>query len=235
MAKREFDLIVWGASGFTGHLVAAYLARAYGAGKVLRWAIAGRNRDKLEQVRDECLPRSKRKALPILIADSEDPASLAALVARTRVVCSTVGPYARYGTALVAACCEAGTDYCDLTGEVQWMARVIPAYQGAAKASGARIVHTCGYDSVPFDIGTWHLQQAMLKRHGVAARHVKARVGHTRGGASGGTVASMLNMLEEMTIDPSIRTVIEDPYALDPPGQVSSPGASSTGWCARRK
>ena len=224
MAKqREFDVVVWGASGFTGHLVADYLAQTHGAGGDLRWAIAGRNREKLEQVRDEILPGGKRKALPILIADSGDPASLAALVARTRVICSTVGPYARYGTALVAACTEAGTDYCDLTGEVQWMARVIPTYQGAAEASGARIVHTCGYDSIPFDIGNWHLQQAMLERHGVAARRVKTRVGRTRGGASGGTIASMLNMLEEMQHDPSIRAVMENPYALNPPGTPAGP------------
>ena len=218
MAKREFDVIVWGASGFTGHLVAEYLARSHGAGQDLRWAIAGRNRDKLEQVRDECLPRSKRKALPIVIADSGDPQGLAAMVARTRVVCSTVGPYAKFGTPLVAACVEGGTDYCDLTGEVQWMAHVIPAYQGAAQASGARIVHTCGYDSIPFDIGTWYLQQAMLEQHGVAARRVKTRVGGTRGGASGGTIASMLNMLEELQHDPSIRAVMTNPYALNPTG-----------------
>lgn len=218
MARREFDLVVWGASGFTGHLVTEYLAQTYGTGGELRWAIAGRNREKLEQVRDECLPRAKRKSLPVLIADSGDPVSLARLVKQAGVICSTVGPYARYGTALVAACTEEGTDYCDLTGEVQWMARVIPVYQGAAEASGARIVHTCGYDSIPFDIGTWYLQEEMLARHGVAARHVKTRVGRTRGGASGGTIASMLNMLEEVQHDRSIRKVLDDPYSLNPPG-----------------
>lgn len=224
MAKKpEFDVVVWGASGFTGHLVTEYLAQKHGAGGDLRWAIAGRNREKLEQVRDECLPAAKRKSLPLLIADSGDPASLAAMVARTRVVCSTVGPYALHGTSLVAACSEAGTDYCDLTGEVQWMARVIPAYQGAAVASGARIVHTCGYDSIPFDIGTWYLQQAMMERHGVAASRVKTRVGRTRGGASGGTIASMLNMLEEMQHDPSIRQVMENPYAINPIGTAPGP------------
>ncbi len=221
--KREFDVVVWGASGFTGHLVSEYLAQRCGVGGEVRWAIAGRNREKLEQVRDECLPRGKRKALPILIADSGDPASLAAMVAQTRVVCSTVGPYALHGTSLVSACTEAGTDYCDLTGEVQWMARVIPAFQGAAEASGARIVHTCGYDSIPFDIGNWYLQQAMLERHGVAASRVKTRVGRTRGGASGGTIASMLNMLDEMQHDPSIRKIMDDPYALNPIGAERGP------------
>ncbi|MCB1853652.1 MAG: saccharopine dehydrogenase NADP-binding domain-containing protein [Halieaceae bacterium] len=218
MAKREFDVVVWGASGFTGQLVSEYLASQYGVNRQLRWAIAGRNRDKLEAVREDCLPKSRRNSLPILLADSDDPASLAELVARTSVVCTTVGPYARYGTPLVAACAEAGTGYCDLTGEVQWMARVIPAYQGAAQASGARIVHTCGFDSTPFDIGTWYLQQAMLQQHGVPAIHVKTRVARSRGGASGGTVASMLNLMEEAVHDPGIRDLIADPYVLYPPG-----------------
>jgi short subunit dehydrogenase-like uncharacterized protein len=218
MAQRKFDVVVWGASGFTGALVAEYLAEQYGVGGKLRWAIAGRNRDKLEAVREELPAAVDRDALPILLADSEDPASLAAMVAQTKVVCSTVGPYARYGTPLVAACAEAGTHYCDLTGEVQWMARVIPEYQGDAQASGARIVHTCGFDSVPSDIGTWYLQQAMLKEHGVAAAHVKMRVARSSGGASGGTVASMLNMLEESDRDPAVRDIVADPYALNPPG-----------------
>lgn len=223
MAKREFDLILWGASGFTGALVTEYLAANYGVGGELRWAIAGRNRDKLEEVRDQCLPKSKRSALPILIADSDDPKSLDKLVNQTQVICSTVGPYARYGTLLVAACSEAGTDYCDLTGEVQWMAHVIPAYQGVAAASGARIVHTCGFDSIPFDIGTWYLQQAMQERHGIAAMHVKTRVGRFSGGASGGTVASMLNLMEEIGHDPSVRQLVDDPYALNPPGSPAGP------------
>jgi len=230
MATPEFDLVVLGASGFTGHLVCEYLARRYGTGKSLHWAIAGRNRGRLEQVREECLPKSRRRELPILLADSTDPDSIARLVASTRVVCSTVGPYARYGTPLVAACAEEGVDYCDLTGEVQWMARIIPAYQGSAEASGARIVHTCGFDSIPFDIGTWYLQQAIHRRHGVYARQVKTRVGRTRGGASGGTIASMLNMLEEVEHDPSIRAVIDDPYALNPTGSATGPdGPDQTG------
>jgi len=223
MAKREFDVIVWGATGFTGELVSQYLAKTYGVGGELRWAIAGRNREKLEAVRENCLPKAKQKSLPVIVADSADHKSLAAMVARTRVVCSTVGPYARYGTPLVAACTAEGVDYCDLTGEVQWMAAVIPAYQSAASASGARMVHTCGYDSIPFDIGTWYLQEAMLERHGVAACEVKTRVGPTRGGASGGTIASMLNMLEEMKHDPSIRQVLDNPYALNPPGTPAGP------------
>jgi len=217
-AKREFDLIVWGATGFTGQLVVEYLVETYGVDGALRWAIAGRNRGKLETVRQSCLATAQRDQLPILVADSADQASLADLVAQTRVVCTTVGPYAKYGTPLVAACVETGTHYCDLTGEVQWMARVIPQYQAAAAASGARIVHTCGFDSVPFDMGNWYLQQVMFERHGVYARQVKARVGRNRGAASGGTIASILNMMEEARRDPSIRRQVANPYALYPTG-----------------
>lgn len=218
MSAREFDVIVWGATGFTGKLVVEYLAQTYGVDGALRWAIAGRNRDKLETVRSACLAAAQREQLPILLADSEDARSLADLVKRTRVICTTVGPYAKYGTPLVAACVEAGTHYCDLTGEVQWMARVIPTYQKAAEASGARIVHTCGFDSVPFDMGNWYLQQVMFERHGVYAQRVKARVGRNRGAASGGTIASILNMMEEATYDSSVRRAVADPYVLYPAG-----------------
>ena len=218
MAKREFDLIIWGATGFTGQLVVAYLTRTYGVGGELHWAIAGRSREKLEQVRHDCLDAALHEQLPLVIADSGDADSLAAMVARTAVICTTVGPYAQYGTPLVAACAQAGTDYCDLTGEVQWMAKVIPEYQQMAEKSGARIVHTCGFDSIPSDLGTWFVQQQMLESHGVAACQVKARVGRTRGAASGGTIASMLNMMEEAGKDPSIRKLVADPYVLYPTG-----------------
>jgi len=218
MPEREFDVVVWGATGFTGKLVAEYLAETYGSGGGLRWAIAGRNRGKLEALRQACLPGAQTDNLPILVADSGDRDSMLSMAQKTRVICTTVGPYARYGTPLVAACIEAGTDYCDLTGEVQWMARLIPRYQDAARASGARIVHTCGFDSVPFDMGNWHLQQLMFERHGSYARHVKARVARTRGGASGGTIASIMNLLEEAREDPAIRRVVADPYVLYPAG-----------------
>ena len=218
MSKHEFDIIVWGATGFTGQLVVEYLAETYGVDGELRWAIAGRNRNKLESVRQSCLADGQRGQLPILIADSNDPDSLATLVQKARVICTTVGPYAKYGTTLVEACVEAGTHYCDLTGEMQWMARVIPKYQKAAEASGARIVHTCGFDSVPFDMGNWYLQQMMLERHGVYAQQVKARVGRNRGAASGGTIASVLNMMEEAQNDPAVRREVANPYALYPAG-----------------
>jgi len=217
MSDRQFDLVIWGASGFTGQLVAEYLASVYGTDGAVRWAIAGRNHDKLEEVR-RGLPGSDANSLPILLADSEDEASLASLVSSTRVICSTVGPYSRFGTPLVEACANNGTHYCDLTGEVQWMAQVIPAYQAAAEASGARIVHSCGFDSIPSDMGTWYLQQAMLDKYGVPACQVKCRVSKFRGAASGGTIASMINLMEEAREDPAIRRLVADPYCLYPEG-----------------
>jgi short subunit dehydrogenase-like uncharacterized protein len=216
MDKREFDVIVWGATGYTGQLVVEYLAQTYGVDGELRWAIAGRNRNKLDAVLQSCLPPQQRDKLKVLLADSGDAASLASLAKQARVICTTVGPYAKYGTPMVAACVDAGTHYCDLTGEVQWMARVIPQYQQAAEDSGARIVHTCGFDSVPFDMGNWFLQQEMFKRHGVYAQQVKGRVGRNRGAASGGTIASILNMMEEARADPSVRHQVADPYVLYP-------------------
>ena len=218
METREFDVIVWGATGFTGRLVVEYLIKHYGVEGDLRWAVAGRSKEKLDAVLHAYLAEAQRDRLPVILADSEDPASLKAMVARTRVVCTTVGPYAKFGTPLVAACAEAGTDYCDLTGEVQWMARVIPQYEDIAKDSGARIVHTCGFDSVPFDMGAWHLQQLMQQEHGVYAQQIKGRVGSSRGGASGGTIASILNMMEEARQDPSIRDQVANPYVLYPQG-----------------
>lgn len=217
-AKPEFDLILWGATGFTGRLVAEYLLKTYGAGEDLRWALAGRSQDKLEALQRELLVDGDPEALPLVLADSDDRASLDKMVERTRVICTTVGPYANYGTQLVAACAESGTDYCDLTGEVPWMAKVIPTYQAAAEASGARIVHTCGFDSIPSDMGTWHLQQLMQEQLGVPATRVKARVGRNRGSASGGTIASILQMLEDAGRDPAVRRAMGDPYSLCPPG-----------------
>lgn len=230
MDKREFDVIVWGATGYTGQLVVEYLAQTYGVDGDLRWAIAGRNSSKLKAVLQSCLPAEQRDKLPMLLADSNDAASLASLAGQTRVICTTVGPYAKYGTPMVAACVEAGTHYCDLTGEVQWMARVIPQYQQAAEDSGARIVHTCGFDSVPFDMGNWYLQQVMFERHGVYAQQVKGRVGRNRGTASGGTIASILNMMEEARADPSVRRQVANPYVLYPEGvPAGQDGADQTG------
>ena len=219
MATHQYDVVVLGATGFTGQLVVQYLAETYGVEGALSWAIAGRSRHRLEQVRGNFLAVPDRDKLPILVVDSGDEDALRELAESTTVVCTTVGPYAKYGTPLIAACVEAGTHYCDLTGEVQWMARIIPEYEAAARASGARIVHTCGFDSVPSDMGVWHLQQVMEENHGTHATTVKGRVVEMRGGASGGTIASILNMMEEAAADVGIRAIIADPYVLYPAGE----------------
>jgi short subunit dehydrogenase-like uncharacterized protein len=217
VSDREFDVVVWGATGFTGRLVAEHLLRRHGLGGALRWAIAGRSEHKLADVRRTLGPSAD--GLPLLVADAGDPPSLDALAARARVVCSTVGPYALHGSGLVAACAALGTHYCDLTGEVQWMRRMIDAHHEQARDSGARIVHTCGFDSIPSDLGVLFVQQEMQRRHGVPCRAVKFRLREARGGFSGGTVASMLNMLDEAQRDPGIGQVLDDPYGLNPAGE----------------
>jgi short subunit dehydrogenase-like uncharacterized protein len=226
-ADRDFDLVLHGATGFTGRLVAEYLLGRYGApGTDLRWALSGRSEEKLARVREELARETGvagAKELPLLVADADDTAALEVLAARTRVVCTTVGPYAKYGSTLVAACAAAGTHYCDLTGEVHWMRRMIDLHAAAAQASGARIVHTCGFDSIPSDLGVHVLQAAMRERFGAPAGHVKLRVKGASGGMSGGTVASMLNMLEEAERDPSVRRLMADPYALNPEGERRGP------------
>ncbi len=221
---REFDVVLWGATGFTGRLAAAHLFARYGTGGDVRWALGGRNREKLEQLRSELTSHgSTAEALPIIVGDAGDAASMSALAARTRVLCTTVGPYAKYGSKLVAACATGGTHYCDLTGEVQWMRRMIDTHQSDAEASGARIVHTCGFDSIPSDLGVLFLQQAMQARHGVPCRRIAYRAAGFSGGFSGGTAASLLNMFEEAADDPGIRRILGDPYALNPEGRRSGP------------
>lgn len=215
-ARRELDIVLLGASGFTGRLVAAYLLEQYGVDGDLRWAMAGRNHARLEAVRMDLQGNEPEHEIPLLIADTGDADTLAELAQKTRVICTTVGPYALYGSKVVEACAHQGTHYCDLTGEVHWMREMIDRFQSAAAASGARIVHTCGFDSIPSDLGVWFLQQAMLERHGVAARHIKYRVADFRGGMSGGTIASMINMLEQADKDAALGKLIADPYALNP-------------------
>jgi len=218
MATREFDVIVWGASGFTGALVAEYLLEQYGVGAGLKWALAGRNMPKLERIRNDLAASSDVANLPILIADSNDLASLEQLTKRSRVICSTVGPYALYGSKLVAACAAAGTHYCDLAGEVHWMRQMIDAHHATAIATGAKIVHSCGFDSIPSDLGVYWLHNEMQQRHGVACRTIKYRTESFKGSFSGGTVASMMNMMELAEQDTAVMTILNDPYSLNPAG-----------------
>lgn len=218
---REFDIIVQGASGFTGVLVAEYLLRQYGIGNELRWAIAGRSEEKLRSVRENL--GSEAADLPILVADSFDQQALNKLAHRTRVVLTTVGPYALYGSALVEACVNAGTHYCDLAGEVQWIRQMIDQHHATAKQSGAMIVHCCGFDSVPMDIGVWHLQEAAREKHGSYCKSISMLVKATKGTASGGTIASMMNLIKTSREDRDIARILTHPYSLNPEGEREGP------------
>jgi short subunit dehydrogenase-like uncharacterized protein len=217
-ADRRLDLIVFGATSFVGQLLCRRLVERQGVDGPLKWAIAGRNAAKLDRVATDTGADVER-----IVADASDAGALATMAADTRVVASTVGPYALYGSTLVAAVAEAGTDYCDLTGETQWMRRMIDAHAATAEASGARIVHTCGFDSIPSDLGVWHLQQQALDRFDAPCEHVSMRVATMRGGASGGTIASMMNLMEEVSADPALRKLLADPFALAPPDQRTGP------------
>ena len=215
MDNRPFDVIVWGASGFTGRLVVEYLLQQYGTGGSLTWAIAGRNQEKLAQV----LADLGNESIPIFLADSMDPASLHILAKQTKVICTTVGPYAKYGSALVEACVQNGTDYCDLTGEVQWIRKMIDEHHETAKQNGVKIVHCCGFDSIPSDMGVFYLQQQAMETREAYCEQIKMRVKGARGGMSGGTVASLNNVMVEAQSDPTIFKTLQSPYGLNPIGE----------------
>ncbi len=220
-ATREFDIIVWGATGFTGALVAKYLLRQYGVDGDVRWAIAGRSKEKLDALRDEL--ELNEEALETIVADSFDAGALSDLTRRTRVVLTTVGPYALYGSELVAACVENGTHYCDLAGEVQWIRKMIDRHHERATRTGARIVHCCGFDSVPMDIGVWFLQEEAKQRFGHYCQSITMLVKATKGSASGGTVASLINLIEESRKDRAIARILVHPYSLNPEGEREGP------------
>jgi len=214
-----FDLVLFGATGFTGRLVAEYLRN-----KPLAWAIAGRDRAKLEALRV-----SLGVDVPILVGDVNDAASLEAMVAQTRAVCTTVGPYAKYGAPLVAACAARGVDYCDLTGESHFIRRMIDAHEVEARKTGARIVHCCGFDSIPSDLGVHVVQAHARAAHGAPCERVTFVLENARGGASGGTIASMLTIVDEAKRDRAVRKVLLDPYALNPEGERRGPDRDPRG------
>lgn len=211
-ADRPFDIVVYGATGYTGRLVAEYLAHHYGA-EGPRWAMAGRSAAKLAEVRDLI---GAPADTPLVIADSDDPASMRALAAATRVVVTTVGPYQLYGEPLLKACVEAGTDYADLCGEPVWMRQMIDKYDAQAKASGARIAFSSGFDSIPFDLGVLMLQNEALKRFGAPCQRVKGRVRAMQGKFSGGTAASLKASLAALAKDPALIPWMVSPFGLTP-------------------
>lgn len=208
---REFDVIVYGSTGYTGRLVAEYLAKTYGVGGEVKWAMAGRSQEKLAAVRDEIGAPAET---PFVVADANDPASLKAMAERAGCICTTVGPYQLYGEALVSACADAGTDYVDLCGEPGWMYQMIEKYESAAQASGARIVFSCGFDSIPFDLGVWFTQEAAKERFGAPVSRIKGRVRKMQGTFSGGTAASLKATLAAVKEDPSLLGVLQNPLSL---------------------
>lgn len=214
--NKEFDVIIWGASGFTGRLVVAHLFKNYGVNDNLKWAMAGRNKKKLKQVRSEIADNS----VPIIIADSNDEVSLKEMIIRTKVICTTVGPYAIYGSKLVSLCANQGTDYCDLSGEVQWMRKMIDQYHETAKINGVKIVHTCGFDSIPSDMGVYFIQRELKAQIGKLANKIEMRVARIRGGISGGTYASLTKVMEQAFLNKEVYKVLTNPYGLNPKGKI---------------
>jgi short subunit dehydrogenase-like uncharacterized protein len=210
---REFDVIVYGATGYTGRLVAEHLLKTYGAHGEVAWAMAGRSAEKLAEVRALI---GAPDSLPLIVADAHDPAALEAMAKRTRVVITTAGPYQLYGSDLVAACARTGTDYVDLTGESHWIAAMIKANAAEAKRTGARLVFSCGFDSIPFDLGVWFAEREAKARLGAYAPRVRGRIRGLRGGLSGGTLASGTTTMAAVQADPSIGALLQNPFALTP-------------------
>ena len=213
---RQFDIILFGATSFVGEILTRYMLAQQPLNGEMKWAIAGRSPTKLNQLKLSL--GDAAEALPIVVADTDNQASIDAMCGSTKVIASTVGPYALYGEPVIQSCAALGTDYCDLTGEPQWIHKMLGRHEAAAKKSGARIVNCCGFDSIPSDLGVYFLQQRSkqtLKQH---CNIVKMRVKAMKGGASGGTIASMLNAIKEAMQDKNIRKKIASPYALCPAG-----------------
>ena len=213
MTDKSFDITVYGATSFVGQIITRYMHEQFSDGSI-KWAIAGRSLSKLRMVSDTI----GLSGVEIIVADAADENALVQLCARTTVVMSTVGPYGLYGDLLVQVCAATGTHYCDLTGEPQWIRKMQSRHAADAKASGARIVHCCGFDSIPSDLGVHFLQRLALEQFGQSCDRIAMRVVSIKGGASGGTIASMVNMVKEAVSDAELRQELKDPYSLCPPG-----------------
>jgi short subunit dehydrogenase-like uncharacterized protein len=211
--SSKFDIVVYGATGFTGRLVAEYLAAHYTGKGDPKWAMAGRSLDKLASVRDAI---GAPADTALIVADASDPVSLKAMVDQTQSVLSTVGPYQLYGSELVAACAATGTDYLDLCGEPVWMRQMIDAHEATAKSSGARIVFSCGFDSLPFELGVFFCQETAKKTLGAPVSRVKGRVRAMKGTFSGGTAASIKATFAAAARDLSLVALLKNPFVLTP-------------------
>ncbi len=216
---RDYDLVVWGATGVAGRLVSEYLTEQY-APETLAVALGGRDEDRLDALAADLADRNDRwDDLPVVVGDALDPESLGELARSTDVVCTTVGPYTTYGTPLVGACIDAGTEYCDLTGEINWVRETVDRYHDEAVDAGTRIVHSCGFDSVPADIGTLLVQSFAAEEFDTHCETVRIYLDDGSGGVSGGTLASFGETFEAASNDPVARQTLQNPYSLAPPGE----------------
>ncbi|KAF5833430.1 Saccharopine dehydrogenase-domain-containing protein [Dunaliella salina] len=208
---RPYEVVVWGATGFTGKLVCEHLARDYG-GKV-KWAMAGRDNQKLEKVREELAQINPDvKDIPLLVADANNASEVGDVLKQSKVVVSLAGPFANVGNEVVAQAVEQGTHYCDITGELTWVRRNMEKYHATAEAKGTKIVHCCGYDSAPSDIGALMMAEYAERELGKKCAKVYTLAGLGLGGASGGTLATGMNMMEKEPLEMS--KVARDQYYL---------------------
>ncbi|GLR84889.1 saccharopine dehydrogenase family protein [Bradyrhizobium iriomotense] len=211
--SSKFDIVVYGATGYTGQLVAEYIAAQYAGDSTLTWAMAGRNRDKLASVRDAIGAPGET---PLIVADASEPGSLRAMVDQAKLVITTVGPYQLYGSDLLAACVDTGTDYMDLCGEPIWLKQMIDRHEAQAKSNGARIMVSCGFDSVPFELGAFFVQEQARRAFGAPAPRVKGRVRDISWKFSGGTSASARITFEAVAQDLSLVSILKNPFAFTP-------------------
>ncbi len=219
--NRPYDLVIWGATGVAGRLVAEHLTERYTPDS-LSLAIGGRDEGRLNEIRSALLSEQQGwEDIPLVLGDATDPDSLRSIAQDTRVVCTTVGPYTKYGTPLVEACVEGGTHYCDLTGEINWVREMIDRYHEQAVDSHTRIVHSCGFDSIPADLGTQLVQSYALETFDAPCDMVTLYLEEGRGGVSGGTMASMVELFQAVSRDPLAKQTISNPYSLAPKGKRS--------------
>ena len=215
---KQLDLIIWGATGFTGQLVSEYINKKY-SNTALKWGIAGRNKEKASVIAKRLNIAKDR----VFIADCNNIESLIKLTSKTKVICTTVGPYAKLGTNLIDACIKTNTNYCDITGETQWIRKMIDKYHSKAKENKIKIINSCGFDSIPSDMGVFYSQKKLFEKTGEYANKINMRVAGAKGGISGGTYNSLSNVLEEARIDKEVRKTLTNPYGLNPIDKQNGP------------
>lgn len=208
---KEYDFVVYGATGFTGKLVVEYLVNKYSNNSQIKWALAGRNLEKLESV---AASKNVPEGTGLLEVDSNNIASIEEMISKTKCVLTTVGPYQLYGNDIVSACAKSGIDYVDLCGEPGWMHEKINELTETARETGSRIVFSCGFDSIPFDLGVLFLQNEVTRRYGKPSVNVRGRVKEMNGEFSGGTAASLGATMAALKEKPELFTVLADPFSL---------------------